>query len=230
MLDTEQGGSQTAKAIARTTMRLGGTTRSSTQVGEATRNPFVLEIEQEESQEAKATTRPMTQPGGSTRFIAQVGDTTRSFPVIETEQEGNQVIKATTRLIAQAGGTTRSTKQVGDMTRLTARMGSTTELINSLINGKKEARPEGRGERKSRRLATKKPEGENDVRDKTSDDEEENPKALGEDRNKTMIATWGIMELNTRMTLLQGETIERDVLVIMLKVLVLGNKETEKCG
>ena len=79
-------------------------------------------------------------------------------------------------------------------------------------------------------MVTKKPEGENDVRDKTSDDEEENPKALGEDRNKTMIATWGIMELNTSMTLLQGETIERGVFVIKLKVLVLGNKETAKRG
>ena len=59
---------------------------------------------------------------------------------------------------------------------------------------------------------------------------EENPKALGEDRNKTMITTWGIVELNTSMTLLQGETIERGVFVIMLKVLVLGNKETAKRG
>merc|ERR1712082_381553 len=97
---------------------------------------------------------------------------------------------------------TRSTTQVGDMTRLTTRMGGITELINGLINGKKEARPEGRGERKSRRLVTKKPEGENDVRDKTSDDEEENPKALGEDRNKTMTATWDIVELDASMTFL----------------------------
>ena len=186
--------------------------------------------EQGESQEVKAKTRPMTQQGGMTKSAAQAGDTTRSFLTVETEQEENQAAKDTTRLTTQAGGTARSTTQVGDMTRPTTRMGGITKLIDGLINGKEETRSEGKGARKSRRLVTKKPEGENDVRDKTSDDGEENPKALGEDRNKTMIATWGIVELNTRMTLLQGETIERDVSVIMLKVLVLGNRETGKRG
>ena len=91
--------------------------------------------------------------------------------MIKTEQEGSQSAKDATRLTIQVGGTTRST-QVGDMTRPNTRMGGITKLINGLINGKEEARSEGRGEKKRRRLATKKPGGEKDVEDRTSDDEE----------------------------------------------------------
>merc|ERR1711867_282534 len=127
-------------------------TRSTTQVGDATRSSIMPETEQEESQEAKATTRPMTQLGGTTRSTAQVGDMTRSLPMIETEQEGSQAAKATTRMTTQVGGTTRSTTQVGDMTRPTTRMRGITKLVNGLINGKEETRPEGRGERKNHRL------------------------------------------------------------------------------
>ena len=188
------------------------------------------ETEQEESREAKATTRPMTQRGDTTRSTAQAGDTTRSFLMVEIEQEGSQAAKDATRLTTQAGGTARSTTQVGDMTRPTTRMGGITKLIDGLINGKEETRSEGKGARKSRRLVIKKPEGENDVKGKTSEDEEENPKALGEIRDKTMTATWDIVELGASTTLLQGETIDKGVFVILLKVLALGNKETVKLG
>ena len=79
-------------------------------------------------------------------------------------------------------------------------------------------------------MVIKKPKGENDAKGKTSDDEEENPKALGENRDKTMTATWDTVELGASTTLLQGETIDKGVFMILLKVLALGNKETAKLG
>ena len=45
-----------------------------------------------------------------------------------------------------------------------------------------------------------------------------------------MTATWDIVELGASTTLLQGETIDKGVFVILLKVLALGNKETVKLG
>ena len=253
MLEIEQEGSQADKATTRLTTQLGSTTKSTTQLGDTTR-PTQL----------GGTTRSTTQLGDTTRLTKQIGGQASSSSrdvVNEVTRSGSQIIRDHFLLHSEREGsqtganTTKTSVQPGDMTRPTTRIGGITKLkeqigfpacIGGLINGKEETRPEGRGERKSRRLVTKKPGGENDVRDNTSgeviedinidrvvwnaDDEEESPKALGEDRNKTMTATWDIVELDVSTTFLQGETIDRGVFVILLKVLVLGNKEIVKLG
>ena len=62
------------------------------------------------------------------------------------------------------------------------------------------------------------------------EDEEESSESPVEDRDKTMTATWDVMELDANTTFLQGETIDRGGYVILLKELVSWNKEILKPG